>query len=174
MVHIKNNIILEMKSITKCFPGVKALDNVDFNLFEGEVHSIVGANGAGKSTLINILGGVYTDYTGSIKIYNREEKIINPKKSIKLGISLISQQFNLINEFSIAENIFLHNEPSKFGILNHHQLNVICNQWLEKFNLELKPNTKVSELNVIEKQMIEILKALVNPSSTVVGEKIGG
>lgn len=155
--------ILEMKSINKSFPGVHALKDVDFDLMEGEVHAIVGENGAGKSTLINILGGVFHEYTGIIKVNGESIRINNPRKSQQLGITSISQEFNLIRNLTISENIFLGCEPlnsKKLGIINRNQMNIISKSLLKVFGLNINPNTMVSQLTIVECQIVEIIKTL--------------
>ena len=160
-----------MNNISKDFTGVRALQNIDFDLKAGEVHSIVGANGAGKSTLINILGGVYSNYLGSITIYGMNTKINTPRKSKQLGITLISQEFSLINSLSISENIYLGTElsilPNKVFI-NRKLLNQQSKLLLKQFGLNKAPETKVSKLSIVEKQIVEILKALARKSQIMI------
>lgn len=160
-----------MQSISKEFPGAKALQNVDFDLKEGEVHAIVGANGAGKSTLINILGGVYSDYSGSIRINGQETKINNPRKSQQLGITLITQEVNLVNEFTVSENISLGNEPLSIkgiGIINRTLMLEQSASNLKIFGLNLDPRKRVIELSALEKQIVMIVKALERKSRIII------
>jgi ribose transport system ATP-binding protein len=152
--------ILAMESIGKTFPGVQALKSVDFNLIEGEVHSLVGANGAGKTTLINILCGIFPDYTGTIRLDGKVVKMSNPKKSRKLGISLVSQEFNLVKDFTVVENIYLNSEPRKFGLIDKRKMNDACSHWLRLLDIKIDPKTKISSLSIVECQLVEIVKAL--------------
>ena len=155
--------ILNLKGIGKSFPGVKALDDIDFNLAAGEVHALIGANGAGKSTLVNILAGVYQDYVGSISIEGRETKFASPKESLRAGISVIAQEFNLVDELSLSENIFLGNEPLTFkglGILNRAQMHSRARGIFESFGVSLDPRIRVGHAGVAVKQLTEIGKAL--------------
>src|SRR5437762_9420898 len=112
--------LLDMKSITKSFPGVKALDGVSFDLNQGEIHALVGENGAGKSTLIKILAGVYPhpEYGGQIILEGSERRFANVRDSEKAGIAVIFQELSLVKELSVAENIFPGREPRRFGLIN--------------------------------------------------------
>lgn len=153
--------ILEMKNVTKEFPGVKALDDVHLNVYKERVMALLGENGAGKSTLMKILSGVYKKTSGTVK-YNGE--IIdpkNPKHAQELGISIIHQELNLIEELSIGENIFLGREPkNKFGMIDWKTLNQKAKELLIPLNIKESPETKVKSLSVGKKQMVEIAKAL--------------
>src|SRR5712691_7352822 len=116
--------LLEMKNITKSFPGVKALDGVSFDLNEGEIHALVGENGAGKSTLMKILAGVYPhpEYGGEIMLEGAERRFANIREAERAGIAVIYQELSLVKELSVAENIFLGREPRRFGVINWEQL----------------------------------------------------
>ncbi len=115
--------ILEMKHVTKTFPGVKALDNVHLNVYQGQVMALLGENGAGKSTLMKILSGVYTKSEGTIRFKGQGVEMKGPKDAQELGIAIIHQELNLIEDMSIGENIFLGREPKKaFGIMNWSEL----------------------------------------------------
>ncbi|MFA0761887.1 MAG: hypothetical protein HZLCBSQH_001998, partial [Candidatus Fervidibacterota bacterium] len=103
---------LEMRQVTKRFPGVLALDRVDFSAERGEVHAIVGQNGAGKSTLMKILGGAYSDYEGEILLDGKPVSIRSPKEALKAGIAVIYQELALVPDMTVAENIFLGREPT--------------------------------------------------------------
>ncbi|WP_373216090.1 sugar ABC transporter ATP-binding protein [Ruminococcus sp. 5_1_39BFAA] len=153
--------ILELQNISKEFPGVKALDRVSVGIRRGEVHGIVGENGAGKSTLMKILTGVYQKDTGTIRIDGKEVKIENPLQAQKLGLSIIFQEFNLVNSLSIAENIFVGRLPVK-GIrgVDWKEVYRLAGEWLEKVGLHEEPSKKVGALSVAGKQMVEIAKAL--------------
>ena len=160
--------ILAMKGVGKRFPGVEALKDVDFDLVEGEVHSLVGANGAGKSTLVNILCGVFRDYTGSVTIDGRAVRITSPRKSHRLGVSVVSQDFSLVEGFSVAENIYLNCEPQKFGFINRNKMIDTCDRWLGLFDIRLDPAAKISSLSVVECQLVEIIKALQRNSRILI------
>jgi D-xylose transport system ATP-binding protein len=154
--------LLEMKSITKSFPGVKALDGVSFDLNEGEIHALVGENGAGKSTLIKILAGVYphADYGGEILLEGSERRFANIREAENAGIAVIYQELSLVKELSVAENIFLGREPGRFGIINWERLYSRAQNLLADLRLEIDPRTPVGYLGIGQQQLVEIAKAL--------------
>jgi ribose transport system ATP-binding protein len=152
--------LLEMKNIVKEFPGVKALDDVDLQVKAGEVHILLGENGAGKSTLMKILSGVYQAEGGSIHIDGKQVQIKNTKDAQKHGVGIIFQEFNLIPDLSVAENIFLGRAPSTSGLLNRKKLYADASKLLEELELNIAPKTLVKDLGVAEQQMVEIAKAL--------------
>lgn len=154
--------ILEMKSITKTFPGVKALDDVNLEVDQGEIHALIGENGAGKSTLMKVLSGVhpYGTYSGDIRLNGEESKFKNISQSESLGIVIIHQELALIPELSIAENIFLGNEQANRGIVNWNQTVTKTEELLKKVGLAVLPLTKVKDIGVGQQQLVEIAKAL--------------
>lgn len=156
------DIILEMKNITKTFPGVKALENVNLKVREGEIHSICGENGAGKSTLMKVLSGVYPygSYEGDILFRGKTCEFKDIKQSEELGIVIIHQELALIPYLSIAENIFLGNERASKGIVNWKETFVGTRELLGKVGLNENPNTLVSSIGVGKQQLVEIAKAL--------------
>ncbi|SDC23503.1 multiple monosaccharide ABC transporter ATP-binding protein [Paenibacillus sp. CF095] len=155
-------IILEMKNITKTFPGVKALENVNLKVREGEIHSICGENGAGKSTLMKVLSGVYPHgtYEGDILFQGKKCEFKDIKQSEDLGIVIIHQELALIPYLSIAENIYLGNERASKGIVNWKETFVGTRELLSKVGLSENPNTLVSSIGVGKQQLVEIAKAL--------------
>ncbi len=153
--------VLEMRQIRKTFPGVVALDKVDFELRRGEVHILLGENGAGKSTLMKILSGAYQKTEGQIVLYGAEVEIKNPKHAQTLGISTVYQEFNLIPHLSIGENIFLGREPVRFaGLIDQRAIHQEAKSALSGLGLALNPRKSVKELRVAEQQMVEVAKAL--------------
>lgn len=161
--------ILKLENISKSFPGVKALIDIDLDISKGEVRGIVGENGAGKSTLMKILTGIYSKDVGIIKIDGLEYEIKSPLHAQQLGLSIIFQEFNLINTLSIAENIFLGRLPrtTVMGI-NWKQINQDAIALLKKVGLSINPTTKVGVLSVAQKQMVEIAKALSFQSKIII------
>ena len=152
--------LLVMKKITKRFPGVLALNRVDFNLRSGEVHALLGENGAGKSTLMKILSGVYQKDEGEI-LYKGNPVIINePLAARKLGISIIHQEFNLCSHLTVAQNIFIGREHRKGWLLDQERENRAAVDILETLNLAIAPDRQVGTLTVAQQQMVEIAKAL--------------
>ena len=153
--------VLEMRHIGKRFPGVVALDDVDFELRRGEVHVLLGENGAGKSTLMKILSGAYPKNAGNIILDSAEVEIRNPKHAQTLGISTIYQEFNLIPHLSIGENIFLGREPAHVpGVIDQRAMFQAARRALSDLGLALNPRKLVKELRVAEQQMVEVAKAL--------------
>lgn len=153
--------ILEMRDITKTFPGVKALDNVSFYVAPGEIHALVGENGAGKTTLMNILDGVLQPNSGTIFVDGKEQVFKNPKDAQAHGISLIHQEFNLVNTLSIAENIYLSElQKLPIGLVDWHQVRTSASDLITELGFSFNVRQRVENLSVAEKQLVEIAKAL--------------
>lgn len=152
--------IVELKGVSKAFPGVRALDNVDFNLKSGEVLALLGENGAGKSTLMKILSGVYTKDSGEMKIFGQEVADMNPLKAQELGVAIIHQELNMCSHLTVAQNIFLGREITKNGVLSDKEMNLKASEILNKLNVDINPTTIVGDLSVSKQQMVEIAKAL--------------
>jgi D-xylose transport system ATP-binding protein len=162
--------LLEMKDITKSFPGVRALDGVSFDLNEGEIHALVGENGAGKSTLIKILAGVYPypEYGGGIFLDGAERRFANVRDSEKARIAVIYQELSLVKDMSVAENIFLGREPRRFGVINWERLYSGAQKLLDDLHLAIDPLTPVRNLGIGQQQLVEIAKALSQDARIVV------
>jgi putative multiple sugar transport system ATP-binding protein len=157
-----SDVILEMRNITKTFPGVKALNNVTFSVAEGEIHCLVGENGAGKSTLMKVLSGVYPfgDYTGDIVFCGEVQKFKGIADSEKAGVAIIYQELALVPEMSVYENIFLGHEIKKGWLVDWDETIKRAGEMLKKVRLDLNPAVKVKELGVGKQQLVEIAKAL--------------
>jgi putative multiple sugar transport system ATP-binding protein len=157
-----SDVILEMRNITKLFPGVKALDNVSFSVTQGEIHALVGENGAGKSTLMNVLSGVYPhgSYTGDIYFEGKECKFRDITESEKVGLVIIHQELALIPFLSIAENLFLGNERAKNGVIDWNEAISKTKELTERVGLYESPNTLITNMGVGQQQLVEIAKAL--------------
>jgi putative multiple sugar transport system ATP-binding protein len=156
------DVILEMKNITKTFPGVKALNNVNLQVQQGEIHALVGENGAGKSTLMKVLSGVYPHgtYSGEIHYKGKLCEFKDIKESEKLGIVIIHQELALIPYLSIEENIFLGNEQGKHGLIDWHATTMRTQKLLATVGLKELPSTLVTNIGVGKQQLVEIAKAL--------------
>lgn len=166
---MEKKIVLSLRGITKSFPGVKALDGIYLDFYEGEVHSLCGENGAGKSTLMKILSGVYSLDQGEIYIDGRKETIRNPQDALSKGQSIIFQEFNLVDALSIAENIFMGRLSNKSGTwVNWKQLNEEAKKLMLRVGYDIDPSTLVRDLSVAEKQMVEIAKALSYHSRVII------
>ncbi|TYP56775.1 xylose ABC transporter ATP-binding protein [Thermosediminibacter litoriperuensis] len=154
--------ILEMRNITKIFPGVKALDNVNFRVKRGEIHALCGENGAGKSTLMKILSGVYPygTYEGDIVIDGKIMPFRNIKDSERAGISIIYQELALVKNMTVGENIFLGEEPVKNGIIDWMKVYSDTRAVLKELGIDVDPYAKVMNLGIGHQQMVEIAKAI--------------
>jgi putative multiple sugar transport system ATP-binding protein len=154
--------ILEMKNITKTFPGVKALNNVSFQVAAGEIHCLVGENGAGKSTLMKVLSGVYPhgQYTGEILFGGQVQRFAGIHDSEKAGIAIIYQELALVPEMTVYENIFLGNEIKRGLTVDWNETIKQATEALKKVRLDVNPATKVKDLGVGKQQLVEIAKAL--------------
>jgi len=153
--------VLQVEGISKSFPGVQALDAVYFDCFPGEVHALVGENGAGKSTLMKILAGVLGPDSGKITLRGSSFRPRNPREAREAGISIIFQEFNLLPELTVAQNIYLGREPAeRFGIIKRQELEKAASALLERLQLEVDPGERVYRLSVAERQIVEIAKAL--------------
>jgi len=156
-------VALEMKGVTKKFPGTLAVNNVDFEVRSGEVHALMGENGAGKSTLMKIIAGSFNDYTGSITINGKEVLLCSPGDAKKEGVGMIYQELSLAKPISLAENILVGKLPVKGLFINRKQIESIVRSVLERVGLSyLDPFIEVSEISQHEAQLAEIGKALYN------------
>ena len=154
------NILLEMKNITKTFPGVKALDNVNLTVEEGEIHALVGENGAGKSTLMNVLSGIYPygSYEGEITYNGDICKFKTIKDSERLGIVIIHQELALVPYLTIAENMFLGNENGKKFAIDWDKTYSRADELLKTVGLQESSHTQIKDIGVGKQQMVEIAK----------------
>lgn len=166
---METNIKLRVSQIEKSFPGVKALDKIDFAVKKGTVHVLCGENGAGKSTLMKIINGIYQPDKGQIFIDEKPVKINNPMQARNLGISMIFQELNYVPEMTVEENIFLGNLPvNKFGKVNWKEVRERTKALLEAENLPYSPTTLLKDLTVSDIQMLEIIKAISYKSEIII------
>ena len=154
--------LLEMRNITKSFPGVRAVDGVTFDLFAGEVHALVGENGAGKSTLMKVLSGVYPygTYDGEVLIEGEARSFHRVRDAEEAGIAIIFQELSIIKDLNIGENIFLGREPSRFGVISWEDLYSRAQKLLDELHLPIDPRTPIRQLGIGSQQLVEIAKAL--------------
>ena len=155
-----SDFILQMQSITKEFPGVKALDNVTFSVKKGEVHALCGENGAGKSTLMKVLSGEHLDYSGNLVLEGEKVCFHGIKESEAAGISIIHQELGLVPTMNVAENIFLGDEICSNGVIDWDKEYIRAKELLEELNLNISPKTRVGNLGIGQQQLVEIAKAL--------------
>jgi ribose transport system ATP-binding protein len=167
--------VLEMRGIRKTFPGVIALDGVDLTLEPGVVHMLLGENGAGKSTLMKVLSGAYRKDAGEIRVNGQAVEITGPRDALALGIRVIYQELNLVEQLSVAENIFLGAMPTKAGgIVDWSALNTAAARLLADLGMSIDPRTRVSRLGLAHRQMVEIAKALAPVSKPMGSPPLGG
>ena len=161
---------LQMKGIIKDFPGVRALDHVTFSVRKGEIHALCGENGAGKSTLMKILSGVYPHgtYQGDILINGEKVKFKSIKESQEAGVSIIYQELALVEEMSVAENLFLGHDFMRAKIIDWNKIYAESQKWLDQIGLDIDPQTRVGDLTVGKQQLIEIAKALTKHTDILI------
>lgn len=162
--------LLEVRNLRKTYGGIRALDDVSFELKKGEVHALMGENGAGKSTFMKILAGLEKPDTGEIRFEGAAYKPRNVQEALRQGISMIHQELLVVPELTVAQNLFLGKEDTKFwkNWLDDDATNRKTTEWLEKVGLSISPQTKVSLLSVAEMQMVEIAKALSNDAKILI------
>lgn len=164
-----NDNILEMRKISKVFPGVKALDHVDFSVKKGEVHCLIGANGAGKSTLMKILSGAYTEDGGEIFFNGKVLKPHGTQERKKAGISIIYQELSLFHELTVAENVYINNYPkTATGAVDWNRMYENTQKLADSLDIKINAKAKISSLNIGQRQLTEIMKALACEAKLIV------
>ena len=157
---MKHEYLLEMIDISKSFPGVKALDHANLKVRPGSVHALMGENGAGKSTLMKCLFGIYIEDEGKIIFNGEEVHFENPKQALERGVSMVHQELNQVMKRSVAENMMLGRFPKKGVFIDQKKMNAFTREVLEDLGLDIDPKTKMEDLSVSQRQMIEIAKAV--------------
>lgn len=158
---------LQFESISKRFPGVKALDNVSFGVAEGSVHALVGENGAGKSTLLKILSGAYVPDAGVIRLGGKARVFQSTIDAINAGVAVIYQELHLVPEMTVAENLLLGHMPNRFGWINKKELQSAAFRQLAALEEDIDPSAKVGSLSIAQRQMVEIAKALARDAKVI-------
>ena len=160
---------LELKNISKNFHGVKALQNIDFQLKENSIHALLGENGAGKSTLVKILCGVYQPDGGSIHLNNQQQTISNPAISLSLGISAIHQESVMFDELTVTENIFIGNHLTKSnGLIDWALMESKTKQLLDELEANIEPNEKIKDLSIAQRHIVQISRSLIHDADIVI------
>ncbi len=160
---------LELKNISKNFHGVKALQNVDFQLKDNSIHALLGENGAGKSTLVKILCGVYQPDSGSIHLNNQEQTISDPAISLSLGISAIHQESVMFDELTVTENIFIGNHLTKSNrLIDWTLMESKTKQLLEELEANIEPNEKIKDLSIAQRHIVQISRSLIHDADIVI------
>lgn len=158
---MEENIVLTMRGITKLFPGVKALQNVDFTLRKAEIHALMGENGAGKSTLIKVLTGVYSMDNGEVRLDGGEPALIrSPQEAQRKGISTVYQEINLCPNLTVAENLFIDREPRRMGLIDWKEMNRRSSELLKHLDIEVEPSRQLSDCSIAVQQMVAIARAV--------------
>ncbi|KJR44479.1 putative deoxyribose-specific ABC transporter, ATP-binding protein [Desulfosporosinus sp. I2] len=158
---------LEVREITKSFPGVLANDHVNLTVREGEIHAILGENGAGKSTLVKIIYGLYKPDSGSIRLYDQELNFASPRQAIEAGIGMVHQHFMLIPALTVAENVVLGGEPGRIHYRRKENVEIV-RQLAKQYHMELDPDAKVGDLTVGLQQRVEILKVFYRKAKLLI------
>jgi simple sugar transport system ATP-binding protein len=159
---------LELRGITKRFPGVLACDGIDLEAYPGEIHCIVGENGAGKTTLMSILYGLHRPDEGDIRIRGEEVRIDSPLRAIGLGLGMVHQAFKLFPSLSVAENVIFRQEPSRWGRIDRKRASAVVSELAASYGLAVDPDARVEDLPVGVLQRVEILKALYRDASILI------
>lgn len=163
-----SNIILKLSNIAKEFPGVRALDNVNFELFHGEVHALLGENGAGKSTMIKILTGAHSKTSGKFIFEGKEIEHTSPDISKKIGINAIYQELTVFDELTVAQNIFMGKEINGKVLTNDKKMNEEAKKIFDNMGIDINPNSLVKELSIAQKQMVEIARVLSSETKVLI------
>ncbi|MDI5943824.1 ATP-binding cassette domain-containing protein, partial [Micromonospora sp. DH15] len=152
--------VLTMTAISKIFPGVRALNGVDFRLFPGEVHALMGENGAGKSTLIKVLTGVYSTDAGTITLDGQQVSFAGPMQATAAGVSTVYQEVNLLPNLSVAENIFIGREPRRLGSVNWREMRRRAKELLARIDLHIDVTELLGSYSLAVQQMVAIARAV--------------
>lgn len=161
--------LLEAENVRKEFPGVVALDNVQFQLKRGSVHALMGENGAGKSTLMKVLAGIYIPDQGTVKLRGSVIRLKSPLDALENGIAMIHQELNLMPYMTVAENIWIRREPiNRFGLVDHREMYRRTEKLFERLNIQIDPEINVGDLSMANRQMVEIAKAVSYNSDVLI------
>jgi simple sugar transport system ATP-binding protein len=155
--------VVSMKGISKSFPGVIALEDVDFSLRKGEIHALMGENGAGKSTLIKVLTGVEHPDNGSIELTGKLVQVHSPQHSQELGISTVYQEVNLCTNISVAENIMLGHEPRRLGSIDWKKMNALAARAIKRLGIEIDVTQALGNYSVAIQQMVVLVAKVLSP-----------
>lgn len=161
--------LLEVRNVSKAFPGVVALDDVSLRLERGTVHALIGENGAGKSTLMKIIAGIYTPDAGELRLRGSTVQLSSPRQALQNGIAMIHQELNLMPHMSVAENIWIGREPvNALGVISHRELRRRTHALLERLRIDVEPEAELRTLSIAGRQMVEIAKALSHESQLLI------
>jgi len=168
-VSAPDGCLLEVRNISKSFPGVIALEDVSLRVARGTVHALIGENGAGKSTLMKIIAGIIPADAGELRLLGRTVRLRSPRQALENGIAMIHQELNLMPSMSVAENIWIGREPANaFGMINHRELYRRTRALLARLSIDLEPQAEVRTLSIANRQMVEIARALSYDSQLLI------
>src|SRR6202043_323456 len=157
--------LLEVRNVSKAFPGVVALDDVSLRLERGTVPALIGENGAGKATLMKIIAGIYAPDAGELRLRGSTVQLSSPRQALHNGIAMIHQELNLMPSMSVAENIWIGREPvNALGVISHRELRRRTHALLERLRIDVEPEAELRTLSIAGRQMVEIAKALSHES----------
>ncbi len=163
------DFLLEVEGVRKEFPGVVALEDVQFRLKRGTVHALMGENGAGKSTLMKIIAGIYTPDKGAFRLRGVDIRLTGPLDALENGIAMIHQELNLMAPMTVAENIWIRREPlTRFGFVDHGAMREKTRALFQRLNIDIDPEIEVGKLSVANRQMVEIAKAVSYDSDVLI------
>ena len=161
--------ILELQDITKAFGGVEALRGVDFALFAGEIHGLVGENGAGKSTLMKIIAGVHPDFSGRFILDGRETRFRSVRDAHAAGIAMVHQELSVAPDLTVAENVFLGNQPTnRLGVVQWRRMAREAGEQLKRFGIDVDPMSRLGDLPIGLQQLIEIARVLFSGARIII------
>ena len=163
-----NNYVVEMKDIVKTFGTVQAVKNGQFNLFPGEIHSLIGENGAGKSTMMKLLYGMYDIDAGEIIVKGEKVSHLTPKIAIQMGIGMVHQEFMLVNELTVLENIILGFEPKKGLTIDFEKAREMVQHYIDQYGMDIQMNKRINQISLGEAQRVEIIKILTRGADTII------
>ncbi|KGQ71576.1 D-ribose transporter ATP-binding protein [Chelonobacter oris] len=164
----QDDIVLTLKGINKSFGVVHALKNMNLTLRRGRVHTLLGENGAGKSTLMKILAGVYSADSGEIWLNNRKYQPKSPQDAVSSGLAIVFQELSLANNLTVAQNIYANHEPCRFGFINDHKIEEQALTLINKLGLPVNSDTRVGDLSIAQRQLVEIAKGLSHPADIII------
>lgn len=163
-----NRYIVEMTDIDKSFPAVHAVDKGQFNLKKGEIHSLIGENGAGKSTMMKMLYGLYQPDGGTIQVYGKVMRHLTPGTSIEQGIGMVHQEFMLVDDLTVLENVILGFEPRKGVTIDFDASRARIQEYVDNYHMDIQPNKKINQISVGEAQRVEIIKTLYRGANVLI------
>ena len=168
MIEEAGPLVLEIRGVTKTFPGIVANDNISFTLHQGEIHCLLGENGAGKSTLMNVVFGLYQPDTGEIVVRGEPVRFRSSADAIAKGIGMVHQHFQLVPVFTVAENVILGDELSRRGMLDKGEARRRIREIGDRYGLNIDPDATVADLSVGEQQRVELVKALFRKADVLI------